>query len=52
MPRKKKPKPDDKEQFARFVETVNKVDLKDNPQKAFEEAMDKIIKKKKSCSIR
>jgi len=48
MPRKKKPKPDDKEQSARFVETAGQIDLKDNPREAFEEAMDKIVKKKKN----
>ncbi len=55
MPRKKKPEPDDKEQFNRFIETAGQIDLKDNPQEAFEEAMSKIVKKKRrpksDCSI-
>lgn len=46
-PRKSKPKPDDKEQSARFIETAGQVQS-DNPQEAFEEAIGKIIKKKKS----
>ena len=45
-PNKGKPKPDDKEQSARFIETAGQVQS-DNPQKAFEEAINKIAKKKK-----
>lgn len=44
-PRKSKPKPDDKEQSARFIETAGQVQS-DNPKEAFEEAMSKITKKR------
>jgi hypothetical protein len=44
-PKKSKPKPDDKEQSARFIETAGQVQT-DNPKEAFEEAMSKIAKKK------
>jgi hypothetical protein len=47
MPRKKKPKPDDKEQSARFIEKAGQIQS-DNPKEAFEEAMDKIAKRKRS----
>lgn len=45
--KKSKPIPDDKEQFVRFVEVAKQID---NPaaKEAFEEAMSKIIKKKKN----
>ena len=46
VPRKRKPKPDDKEQSARFIETAGQVQS-DNPKEAFEEALDKIVKKKR-----
>ena len=46
-PRKNKPNPDDKEQSARFIETAGQVQS-DNPKEAFEEAMGKIAKKKRS----
>lgn len=42
---KSKPKPDDKEQSARFIETAGQVQS-DNPKEAFEEALSKIVKKK------
>lgn len=45
--RKSKPTPDDKEQFARFIETAGQIEQKDNPQEAFKEAIGKIIKKKR-----
>lgn len=44
-PRKPKPKPDDKEQSARFTEKAKEIQS-ENPKQAFEEAMDKIAKKK------
>ena len=44
--KKSKPKPDDKEQSARFIETAGQVQS-DNPKEAFEEAINKIAKKKK-----
>lgn len=47
MSRKKQPKPDDKEQFARFIEVAGQVD-NPNAKEAFEEAMSKIAKRKKS----
>ncbi len=46
MSRKKRPEPDDKEQFARFIEAAGQIES-DNPQKAFEEAISKIVKKKR-----
>ncbi|OGP69157.1 MAG: hypothetical protein A2Z73_00180 [Deltaproteobacteria bacterium RBG_13_60_28] len=48
-PKKSKPKPDDKEQSARFIETAGQVQS-DNPKEAFEEAMDKIAKKKRNIT--
>jgi hypothetical protein len=44
--KKSKPKPDDKEQSARFIEAAEQVQS-DNPKKAFEEAINKIAKKKR-----
>jgi hypothetical protein len=44
---KNQPKPDDKEQSARFIETSEQVQS-DNPKEAFEEALDKIAKKKRN----
>lgn len=45
--KKIKPIPDDKEQYARFIEAAKQIDNPD-AKKAFEEAMAKIVKKKKS----
>ncbi|MHB8069407.1 MAG: hypothetical protein ACYDIC_16065 [Desulfobaccales bacterium] len=42
-PKKSKPKPDDKEQSARFIETAGQVQS-DNAPEAFEEAVNKITK--------
>jgi hypothetical protein len=44
--KKSKPKPDDKEQSTRFIETAEQVQS-DNAPEAFEEALDKIVKKKR-----
>ncbi|MGB8993105.1 MAG: hypothetical protein WCD80_13710 [Desulfobaccales bacterium] len=44
--KKSKPEPDDKEQFARFIEAAGQIES-DNPQEAFEEAIRKIAKKKR-----
>lgn len=44
-PRKRKPKPDDKEQSARFIEVAGQVQS-ENAQEAFEEAIGKIVKSK------
>lgn len=44
--KKNKPKPDDKEQSARFVEKAEQVQT-NNANEAFEEALNIIIKKKK-----
>jgi hypothetical protein len=44
-PKKSKPKPDDKEQSARFIETAEQVQS-DNPKEAFDEAINIIVKKK------
>jgi hypothetical protein len=41
------PKPDDKEQFARFIEKANEIQ-RDDAEEAFEEALGKIIKKKRA----
>ena len=46
MSNKSKPKPDDKEQSARFIEAAGQVQS-DNLQEAFEEAIYKIAKKKR-----
>ena len=46
-PKKSKPKADDKEQSARFIETAEQIEPKDSAQEAFEEALAKIVKKKK-----
>jgi hypothetical protein len=46
MPRKKKPKPDDQEQSARFLETAKAVQAEDAKAR-FEEACEKILKKTK-----
>lgn len=46
MPRKKRPEPDDKEQSARFIETAKRLGA-DKGKEAFEEAIVKIIKKKR-----
>ena len=48
--KKTKPTPDDKEQSARFIETAVQVQS-DNPKEAFEEAVSKIVKKKKYSKI-
>jgi len=48
MGRKKKPKPDDPEQSARFIEATKNLELVDNPKEAFEEALKKIGKAKKN----
>jgi hypothetical protein len=45
--KKSKPEPDDKEQFARFVDAAGEIDNPD-AKEAFEEAMDKIVKKKRA----
>jgi hypothetical protein len=42
--KKSKPKSDDQEQSARFIETAKQVQS-DNPKKAFEEAISRIAKK-------
>lgn len=44
--RKKRPEPDDKEQFARFIETAEQIQS-DNATEVFEEALGKIVKKKR-----
>lgn len=46
MDRRKKPEPDDKEQYARFLEAAKGIE-EPLPKKAFEEAFDKIVKKKR-----
>jgi hypothetical protein len=49
-PRKKKPEPDDKEQSARFIEAAKKVE-ESLSKKDFEEAFDKIAKKKRVSKV-
>jgi hypothetical protein len=44
--KKIKPEPDDKEQYAQFIEAAKQIDNPD-AKKAFEEALAKIIKKKR-----
>jgi hypothetical protein len=44
--RKKRPEPDDKEQSARFIETAKRLGA-DKSKEAFEEAIIKIVKKKR-----
>lgn len=46
MTPKKRPKPDDKEQSARFIETAKRLGA-DKSKEAFERAIDKIVKKKR-----
>ena len=46
MGRKKKPKPDDPEQSARFLETAKAVQAEDAKER-FEKAISKILKPKK-----
>ncbi len=48
MSTKKLPEPDDKEQSARFIETAKRLGA-DKGKEAFDEAISKIIKKKKSA---
>ncbi len=45
MGRKKKPKPDDPERSARFIETAERIQAEDAEQR-FEEAMRRILAKK------
>ena len=45
--KKSKPKPDDKEQFARFIEATKQIDNLD-AKEAFEKALAKIVKKRKN----
>lgn len=47
MGRKKRPEPDNKEQSARFIETVERIGLVDDPEKKFKEAFNKIAKSPK-----
>ena len=49
--KKSKPKSDDKEQSARFIEKAGQVQS-ENAQEAFEEAMNKIAKTKQSPNIK
>jgi hypothetical protein len=46
MGRKKKPEPDDKEQSARFIKKAKEIQ-RDDAEKAFDEAIDIIVKKKR-----
>ena len=49
MGRKKRPDPDDKEQYARFIKIAKEIQEED-AEEAFEEAMSKIANKKKVIS--
>jgi hypothetical protein len=44
--KKSKPKPDDEEQFARFIEVAKQIENPD-AKEAFEDAVNKIVKKKR-----
>ena len=44
--RMKKPKPDDKEQFARFLEKAKEIQ-RDDANEVFKEALKKIVKKRR-----
>jgi len=44
--KKSKPEPDDKEQFARFIEKAKEIQNPD-AKEAFEKALSKIVKKKR-----
>jgi hypothetical protein len=46
MTKRLPPKPDDKEQYARFIEAAKQI-YNPDAKKAFEEAFSKIVKKKK-----
>ncbi len=46
MTKKSKPEPDDKEQYARFIEAAKQVNNPD-AKKDFEDAFSKVIKKKR-----
>jgi len=50
MPSKKQPGPDNKEQFARFIEKAKEIQ-NPNAKEAFEEALAKIVKKKKDSKV-
>jgi hypothetical protein len=50
MSRKKRPEPDDKEQSARFIETAKRLGA-DKGKEAFEEAISKIVKKKRVSKV-
>jgi hypothetical protein len=43
MPRKPKPKPDNPEQFKRFIEIARKVDADESPD-AIDRAFDRVVK--------
>ncbi len=51
MNRKKRPEPDDKEQAARFIEAARQIE-EPLSKKAFEEAFDKIAKKKRVVKVK
>jgi hypothetical protein len=42
----KKLKPDDKEQSTRFIETVERIGLVENPEESFGEAFKRVVKTK------
>lgn len=44
MARKKKPKPDNPEQSARFIEEAEKLDFVDDPKEAFERVVGHALK--------
>lgn len=46
MSREKRPEPDDKEQFSRFIDAAKKIE-EPISKKAFEEIVGKIVKKKR-----
>jgi hypothetical protein len=46
MPRKPKPKPDDPEQFKRFIKTAREVEVDESPE-AIDRAFNKVVRLKK-----
>jgi hypothetical protein len=51
MGREKRPEPNNKEQFARFIDKAKEIPW-DDAKRAFEEALKKIVKKKRVYKAR
>ena len=50
--KKEKVEPDDPEQFARFIEASERIEMVDNPKEAFEQAFKKIAKPRRPKTIK